>query len=512
MPRAGRPGPPHCPHHALAALVLFASGCAGPGTDIHAAPLFTRVHSADGGVVVEALGGFYRQHRRSDDGFLEWRTYAPLVGSAHERNGDYVAHHPFPLSKTRHWEQGRETVSYFVPLYIWTDKPDRHDGLRAKRLAMLPGFLFEKKAGKPLMFGWFPFLGRVEDILTFDRIVFFLWPFFIYAERDGHYSYHFVWPFFGWTYGNGERSWHVFPLVAHAELEGRYERWYALWPIFHWQDNYLGGGNEQPEQVRWVWPLLGHKERGTYDAWTTLWPLFGYARDPRSGFWALDAPFPLVRIQRGPREKSRTRFWPVYSHVHADGLDAKSYLWPIFHVRHEETSLSARDAFYAMPFWQKWDRTDKKTGQTSAWRKLWPLFRYERDGEWRNVAVFDLDPFFRNDLVPNFVTGFLHLYDWEARRPSGPEDEGFRRERSFLGLYRRERGRGEDRRSIAGLWAKRRYEREGRTVRETSLLFGLLRWRVTEDEGFDMLPPALPGPGWPEPAEPSRETQSRTYF
>jgi len=28
-------------------------------------------------------------------------------------------------------------------------------------------------------------------------------------------------------------------------------------------------------------------------------------------------------------------------------------------------------------------------------------------------------------------------------------------------------------------------------------LFGLLRWRVTEGEGFDMLPVAFPGPGWP---------------
>jgi hypothetical protein len=34
-------------------------------------------------------------------------------------------------------------------------------------------------------------------------------------------------------------------------------------------------------------------------------------------------------------------------------------------------------------------------------------------------------------------------------------------------------------------------------VREHSLLFGLLRWRVTEAEGFDMLRPAFPGPGWP---------------
>ena len=47
---------------------------------------------------------------------------------------------------------------------------------------------------------------------------------------------------------------------------------------------------------------------------------------------------------------------------------------------------------------------------------------------------------------------------------------------------------------------------------ETSLLFGLLRWRVTSGEGFDMLPPALPGPGWPEQEEPSEAVESRTFF
>jgi hypothetical protein len=49
-------------------------------------------------------------------------------------------------------------------------------------------------------------------------------------------------------------------------------------------------------------------------------------------------------------------------------------------------------------------------------------------------------------------------------------------------------------------------------VRETSLLFGLVRWRVTADEGFAMLRPAFPGPGWARPAQPARAGESRTYF
>ena len=492
---------------------VFASGCAGLGSDVHLAPLYTRLHAADGGTVVEALGGLYRHHGRDDE--REWFTVGPLYGIEHELNGDYMAHLLFPLGKTRH--TNGETLSLFVPLYLWTDKPER--GVQTKTLVTIIGFMMEKREDGSMHFGWFPFLGRFEDVLTFERIVFVLWPLFIYAERDGRVSYHFLWPFFGWTYGGGEKSWHVFPLFARATIEDRYDRTYVLWPIFHWQKNDLGGGGEQPERVWWVWPLLGHKSVGTFDAWTTLWPLFGYSRDPRSGYWALDFPFPFVRIQRGGKEEGgtrfRTRFWPFYSHVHAEGLDAKSFLWPFIHVRHETGRLAERDAVYLLPFWQTWDRTDKETGETSAYRKLWPLFMREREGEWRSGALLELDPFFRNRVVPRYLTGFFRLYEWEGgpeRKESADEGEEFRRERSFLGLYRREKGRGEDRRSIAGLWAKRRFREDGKTVRETSLLFGLVRWRVTRGEGFDMLPPALPGPGWPEQTQPSEAVESRTFF
>jgi hypothetical protein len=64
-------------------------------------------------------------------------------------------------------------------------------------------------------------------------------------------------------------------------------------------------------------------------------------------------------------------------------------------------------------------------------------------------------------------------------------------------LWRREKDAAEDRRSFSFLWAHRTYSTEKERVRETSLLFGLFRWRSGDESGFDMLPPAMPGPGWP---------------
>lgn len=84
---------------------------------------------------------------------------------------------------------------------------------------------------------------------------------------------------------------------------------------------------------------------------------------------------------------------------------------------------------------------------------------------------------------------------WELyRRESGT---GRTQERAWLGLWRRERDEAEVREYASGLWSRRKYRREGDMVRETSFLFGLLRWRESRASGLEFLRPAFPGPGWP---------------
>jgi hypothetical protein len=485
---------------ALAASWALAS-CAAPGSDVHLAPLYTRIATADGGTLTEVAGGLYRQHRRDDGDFLEWATLAPLYGIDRQRNGDWSAEHPFLLGRSR--MTNGELTSYVVPLYLGWTRTTSTGETRSVWLSIL-GWMFQRH-GEKTHLGWFPFYGHFEDLFTFDSASFTLWPLYIRNERAGRVSHHFLWPFFGWTTGGGEASWHVFPLFGHAGWEGRYDRNYLLWPFFHWQKSYLGGDGEESEHTWWFWPFLGHKQRGTYESWTWLWPFFGYAHDSRSGFWALDFPFFLVRLQHGPDQTKRTRFWPFWSRFEEEGFTSTNFLWPLGYLRHEDSEDAERDYANFIPFWQSWDRLDKVTGETSAFRKAWPLWRYEEQGEWRSGALLEFDPFFKNDLVPRHLTSFFRIYEWE-------EDPDIRRERALLGLYRRERGRGEDRRSLSGLWASRSYVDEGRNVHETSLLFGLLRWRVTAGEGFDMLRPAFPGPGWPRPAQAAPATESRTYF
>jgi hypothetical protein len=84
------------------------------------------------------------------------------------------------------------------------------------------------------------------------------------------------------------------------------------------------------------------------------------------------------------------------------------------------------------------------------------------------------------------------------------------KERTWLGLWRREKDADEDRSSLVGVWAGRRYRENGGAVHETSILFGLIRWRTREDGGFELLWPSLPGPGWPLQRTPRNYVNPRT--
>ncbi|MEW6072420.1 MAG: hypothetical protein AB1726_07460 [Planctomycetota bacterium] len=472
---------------AILALAAALGGCAAPGADVHLAPLYTRIRTADGGVEVEALGGLVQRRRDAASGRFESATLGPLWSLDVAADRTWSSHFLVPLGYTS--RRGGQGTSFLLPVYWWRET-EREDGSSEWGLIALPGVLVRSNERQGTEVAWFPVAGSLSNFLTYDHIGFFLWPLYVQSRRGERVSRHFLFPILGWTQGGGEASLRLFPLFGRTRLEGRYRRSFYLWPILHFQRNYLGGGGEEPERVWWVFPLAGRKERGTYRATTVLWPFFGYARDPRSGFWALDAPWPFVRLQRGPGDVTRTRFWPFYGHMRGDGLESTTFLWPIGHVRHERGAAADRDSVYVVPLWQSWDRRDLETGEESAWRKLFPLFQYERRGEWERGSFPTLDPFGKNALVDRHFSWLWKLYEWE-------EKGEMRRERSLLGLWRREKDAGEDRASLALLWSRRRYAEGDRRVRETSLLLGLLRWRVTEGGGFDMLRPAFPGPGWP---------------
>jgi hypothetical protein len=470
------------------ALVLWSAGCATNGTERMIAPLYSEYSTGGGGVETEAFGGAVRvRHSRPDGPWSQW-ALRPLVIQDREAGGDTLTRFltPFGYVKNR----GDEYVWQLTPITRY----ERHvtsDGQVEWTLLTLPGIYWSRRADGRILRAWFPFGGVTESFLSYDRIEFVLFPLWTKTVRSGVTTHHYLWPFFAITTGVGGTCGHVWPFYGVSSYEGRYDKRYWLWPFFHYQEDDLQLTPEKRERMWMCWPFFGRTTRGTSTSTTILWPFFGTASDPSTGFWAYDAPWPFIERMEAPKDAvSRTRFWPLYSHYNGYGLDSKWYLWPIINIAHEEYEHSVKNSVYVIPFWQHWKRVDDDAG-VFRYEKLWPVYQREgREDSEKHFAFPALNPLWRTPEIDE-------MYAWIWELWTRDQNHEIVRERSWLGLWRRERDAFEDRRSLSFLWARRAYRTADEKLRETSLLFGLLRWRIGEKSGFELMAPAFPGPGWP---------------
>ncbi|HEV8111530.1 MAG TPA: hypothetical protein VGR31_02045 [Planctomycetota bacterium] len=469
-----------------AALALAAStaGCASTQSERNLAPLFTEISRGGGGTELELLGGAIRVRRSRPGAPFQQYAVRPFTIVDRTPTGETLSHFLTPFGTGR--DAGSEYTWQLLPIARY-DRTVQPTGELEWTFISLPGIYWARRADGRTLRAVFPFGGVVEHFLSYDRLVFVLFPIFARTERSGRITYSFLFPVFAFTYGGGGGGWRVWPIYGRSKVEGSYDRTFVLWPIFHWEHNDLWAAPEKQERKWMVFPLVGHTTRDTYHSTTVLWPFFGWARNPKTDFWSWDGPWPLVRLHHDPQTDTfRTRFWPVYSHYHGDGLDSNWYLWPIVNVRSELYPNARKTGLYILPFWQSWTRHDAVAGRSS-FRKLWPLGQIERLEEHGMKFAFPaLNPLWRTPEIDEMYAWIYEVYTRER-------DHDILRERSWLGLYRREKDAAEDRSSFVGLWGRRRY---GKTT-EMSLLFGLLRWRKTPSGSLEWMPPAIPGPGWP---------------
>jgi len=492
----------------VAALALSAlAACAGPGTEQHLAPLYTHVSTPGGGEEYEALAGSVVARRARLGApldmwgvrpfFLHWPRYRNDLGEQHSRT-QFL----YPFGRV---VRGDGEFSWWVlPLFDYR-REDLPEG-RKWTFFSLPGiYLTRLPDGRNANVFW-PLFGFAEEVLYFDEFEFYAWPLYLRTVKEGITEYHFPFPFLSFRTGPDAGGWRAWPLVGHMWLEDSYDRWFALWPVFNYGKENLKASPAQHRTDWTVFPLYGRTTQGSYTSQTFLWPFFGYAEDPATGHWAWDGPWPFVRFRRpGDRQLTlapdkqgnvtRSRVWPFYSSYEGDGLSSYWYLWPLMNERHEEYFDSERHAFQFVPFWTGWKkRTDD--GHTHSYRKLWPLYSYERRDSLRRYRFPDLSFFW---YWPEFDEHYSWLYELYGTTV-GPDTV---HERALFGIWRREHDADEERTYLSGLWSRRAYSLEGLEVTEHSLLFGLLRWRNHDADGLSLLSPALPGPGWPVERVPS---------
>ncbi len=465
------------------------SGCATFAQDVHLAPLFSNLSMAGGGRELEAVAGAVRVRHASPE--APWRDWAlrPLVMEARDERGDSLMHFLVPLGT--HQVRGNEVTTQFLPLFRYQEDLDQHGHLQWKLLA-LPGILWSQDDSGRVVRALFPIGGRIERSFTFDRIDFVLWPLYIKTQREGRTTTHVLYPIFAWSTKEGlPPSWRFWPLYGVSRTEN-VERRFWLWPLLHTQKNRLRWEPQAQEERFMLFPLFGHSRKGSLTSNTVLWPFFGWSSDPSTGFWSWDGPWPLVRVQRpgSSGEAERTRFWPFYSNFKGDDLDSTWYLWPFVNSRTSLHVNVVRTGENVVPIWQRWTEVDSQGSEVADWTKLWPLYQEHSDPSGARLALPALNPLW---YTPVFDDGYAWIYELYSRdwKP------GLSRERSWGGLWKREVDAFERRSYLTGLWARRRFREDGEGVSETSLLFGLLRWRSRAGHFDGFLAPAPPGPGFP---------------
>ena len=480
---------------AISALLAALPSCKLAGTEKHLAPLYTRLSVArpgdraeDG---IEAVAGSIVVRRDRPDALAKEWMLRPLVDWRRigPESTERTVLFPFGLNRIT----PEESVGYFLPIFRYQENYDAEGLVESYSFLSILGIYWAQLPDGSQERVWFPFAGVLENSLSFDRLEFILFPLYARSVRSGRTKTHILFPVFATSSGSGGRDGRLWPLIGRSRYRGRYDRWFFLWPIFHFHRNNLRASDPAQHETKWmVFPLYGVTKAGTFRSDTVLWPFFGYARDSESGFRAWDGPWPLVRIQRPGTsgQAERTRFWPFYSSFEKDGLESTYYGWPVHTVREETYPRVSKSSRYVIPFWHSWRRREED-GPETRFDKLWPLWQRHQDEDTTRTAVLALSPLWH---YPEFERRWSWLWElWSQERGSG-----IVRERSWLGLWRRESDGHEDRRSLSGVWAGRRYRGDqGEVVHETSLLFGLLRWRRSA-EGLQWLPPAMPGPGWPK--------------
>ncbi|MEM6569439.1 MAG: hypothetical protein AAF957_13570 [Planctomycetota bacterium] len=503
-PSAAAPGP--CRRWALAALAVaacLAASCAGAGSERVLSPLFSS-HSAAGGVLeIEALGGSVVTRREPETGRREYWAVRPLVSNRYRENGDRYTWVLPPLGFSKLNEVEGRRLTQIIPFVRYASQI-KESGFRQWTLMVFPLLWLGKYEDGRVQKAFFPFFGRLEKFLSLDRGTFVLFPLWLRTERYGRTNDHFLWPFFTWGRGTGGKAWRVWPIAGNISWDGRYNRWFFLWPFFHWQRNDIQYGQDQTQGSWLVWPLVGKSRRGPATAYTALWPFFGHTKDPNTGFWAWDGPFPLVRFQGGDENRAvRKRVWPFYSYFNGDGYESRWIIWPIYNRSRETYDDGTRKGTLLFPIWRSYTRQREYVTPASAgplgterYRKLWPVGKIRVGPGIQDLHVIDLNPFPDYQFIDEHYAWLWELY---TRHANGQEV----RSRSWLGLWRREKDADEDRRTLSVLWSARDYTRAGRRAHERSLLLGLIRYRTVEGGGFTLLRPAIPGPGWPMRRTPS---------
>lgn len=288
-------------------------------------------------------------------------------------------------------------------------------------------FWFSRDAGDPEMSyrALFPIHGTVKNKLTFERLSWTLFPFYVENERRGAVTTYFPWPFLRVTKGAAQ-GWGVWPLYSYAERPGVSRHESYLWPFGFNSIRHPSPDDPPGTPPRHDIGALPFYVRNTGPGYINedyLWPFFGYTDRTlpvryreRRYFW------PLF-IQGHGDHRTVNRWAPFYTHSVNRGYDKQWFAWPLF--RHAEwTDDGIAHKRSQLLYFIYWNEQQRRAGRpnipAASLTHVWPLLSHWDNGAGRRQWQFfsPLEVFFPgNEKVRLTWSPFFALARHDRRAP-----------------------------------------------------------------------------------------------
>ena len=375
----------------LCACFLMFAGVDGicVGEDIfHAGPIYDQFPlTLDSGWRTEAAGPFF--YAEKSDSKKMWAV-SPLFFSDTDPAIEHVEY-DFCYPLMTYEQYGPEYRWQFIQLFSVAGGKNPDDSAK-KQFTIFPFYFQQRSTDTNENYtAFFPFYGHINNRLFRDKIFFILFPIYGQTQKRDVVNDNYLYPFFNLHHGDGMHGWQFWPFAGSehkdvttatngfgdAAIIGGYDRSFALWPFYFWQNN--GIGTDNPEKFRVSIPFYAASRSQLRDSTSVLWPFFTQIDDHGQKYREWQEPWPFVIIARGDG-KTTSRVWPLFSRSHNNEMESDSYLWPLYqrHRLHADPldRQRTRVLFYL------YDDTTEKNTETGAEKRrvdMLPFFTYHRD-------------------------------------------------------------------------------------------------------------------------------------
>jgi len=484
-------------------------------------PFFQRIRLGSDFERVDLLWPFITLTRRGDERTFTLRPLFYSTASSEGRTAEFL----WPLGFFTQ-SQARTKFRFFPFLYYnRREGDDRLGHYRDVDLSIFPVIFAGRDTREGGYFAVFPLGGMIKGVFGKKWMRFLLFPLWLDTETRDYHAWHFPYPVMGVWKGPKQAGWRVWPLAGVDRKQGKFERRFFLWPLFHWW--HVGLDTKYPTKVFFFFPFWGHLRNDNTDHVTVLWPLFSRRTQKDRHLLEVHAPWPFFGCTKADGLLA-LKLWPLWGERRSNNVRHKFVLWPLYRRKVDRAaSLRLATKHVGLLYWsvdRDWvevvengriRRYPPPRADFEAWmhdprefaaerlklelalkkkvdsgeavyrrttvRRLWPLAhtRTWADGSREFKILSPLPLAEGRHPGQDLYAPFWSLYNYSRSA------DGTKRESALLGLYRHERNRLVRHVNLCGLSD---YLRIGTHRKRWRLLGGFIEYeRIGNRKGFRFL-------------------------